>query len=290
MQKTSKLVLCIAGTAVLLVLGSSALAYQNPIASAGPDVYVTTGTYSSNPSAVLQGEGSDPNGGTVSFYWSCTGGSVSNNSVPRPLFSAPSNVWWNETYTCALTVTNSYGISSSDSTTVYANYDLQNPGNRLLTVQTDNASDNFNAQATLNGTVSGTSGTVYTWFEWGTTTSYGRESNHMPILSQGHFDQHIAELLPNTVYHFRAVAQKAGGNIVYGQDMTFTSANYGNLGFGQYTPGQVAGASTIATGLTNNLLVDSFLIPLLIIIAGLWLYFSGKADMLARKVRALITG
>ncbi|MCX6722428.1 MAG: hypothetical protein NTY04_04610 [Candidatus Staskawiczbacteria bacterium] len=38
----------------------------------------------------------------------------------------------------------------------------------------------------------------------------------------------------------------------------------------------VYGASTVSTGLTNNFLTDSFFLPLLIIIAGLWLYFSGN--------------
>jgi len=56
---------------------------------------------------------------------------------------------------------------------------------------------------------------------------------------------------------------------------------------------QVSGASTtnptdLATGLTNNLFTESFLLPMLLIIAGSWLYFSGRiyqfADWLSTKL------
>ena len=51
----------------------------------------------------------------------------------------------------------------------------------------------------------------------------------------------------------------------------------------------VYGAATVSTGLTNNFLTDSFLLPLLIIILGLWLYFSGNAikfaDWLNLKIK-----
>lgn len=37
----------------------------------------------------------------------------------------------------------------------------------------------------------------------------------------------------------------------------------------------IAGASAVSTGLTNNFLVDSFFLPLLIALVGIWLYRSG---------------
>ena len=42
-----------------------------------------------------------------------------------------------------------------------------------------------------------------------------------------------------------------------------------------------SGPSSVSTGLTNNFLTDSFFLPLLLIIAGLWLYFSGAVDKFA---------
>ncbi len=38
----------------------------------------------------------------------------------------------------------------------------------------------------------------------------------------------------------------------------------------------VYGASNVATGLTNNLLADSFFLPLLMLVLSAWLYFSGR--------------
>src|SRR4051812_23288241 len=39
--------------------------------------------------------------------------------------------------------------------------------------------------------------------------------------------------------------------------------------------GQVLGATNVSTGLTNNPMVDSFFIPLVIAIVGVWVYKSG---------------
>jgi hypothetical protein len=61
-----------------------------------------------------------------------------------------------------------------------------------------------------------------------------------------------------------------------------TSVSGSNL---QYQPNQsasvyvtrtaVLGATTISTGLTNNLLTDSFLLPLLVALAGIWMFKAG---------------
>ncbi len=52
---------------------------------------------------------------------------------------------------------------------------------------------------------------------------------------------------------------------------------------------QVYGATTISTGITNNPITDSFLFPILLILLGSYLYFSGKvynfADWLATKIK-----
>ena len=45
--------------------------------------------------------------------------------------------------------------------------------------------------------------------------------------------------------------------------------------------GQVAGATTVSTGLTNNLFIDSFFLPFLIALIGIWLYRSGLFGMVA---------
>jgi len=86
---------------------------------------------------------------------------------------------------------------------------------------------------TLNGYVYGYNNNNYygsynyVWFQWGTTTSYGTETTHQSMSYTGNFSQ-IVNLYSynyNTTYHYRAVAQTSNGNIVYGQDMTFSAGN-----------------------------------------------------------------
>ena len=83
-----------------------------PIANAGPDKELYE-----EQSVILAGSGSDPDGDPITYYWSCTGGSLSNRYTVRPTFNAPS-VSYNRTYTCTLTVTDDGGLSDSDSMTV----------------------------------------------------------------------------------------------------------------------------------------------------------------------------
>jgi len=62
---------------------------------------------------------------------------------------------------------------------------------------------------------------------------------------------------------------------------------YNSQVYGTNTFNQINGEnpSSIATGLTNNLLTDSFLLPLLIIIFSGWFYFSGKAYKFADWIK-----
>jgi len=110
--------------------------------------------------------------------------------------------------------------------------DAQLVGNS--SVQTNSATNISNYQATLQGNLSipyYSSSSNYVWFQWGTTNSYGNETNHQ-LMSSGLFSQNITGLNTNTLYHFRAVAQINNGSIYYGQDMTFysSSSNYYNNG------------------------------------------------------------
>jgi hypothetical protein len=48
---------------------------------------------------------------------------------------------------------------------------------------------------------------------------------------------------------------------------------------------QVSGASTVSTGLTNNFFTDSFFLPLFLLLLSAWLYFSGKINIFANKLK-----
>ena len=388
-------------------------------ANAGPDLYLT-----SSQTSILQGSGYTPNGYSLNYSWSCTGGSLSNYNIAQPVYTAPYAINGNNqtTYTCTLTVTDGYGNSNSDSMVVYVNYNNGNNYGNVF-VQTTNATGVSNYQATLNGILSGNniSPTNYVYFQWGTTTNYNNQTGQQNIGYSGTFMQNITYLIPNTTYHYRAIAYGSNGT-VYGQDMTFNTSssgyyNYnnngnsngsllmtkqvidlssGNLNWstsvnaspsdvldfnitlqaynqnvqnvvvrdilpanliykgnlkvnanynygGDITSGvnigtvyagqavdisyqvQVAplssfsygtttltnsatatsstsgtqttnatvivnktlvyGASTVSTGLTNNFFTDSFFLPLLLIVAGVWIYFSGNIYVFADKLK-----
>jgi len=65
----------------------------------------------------LDGSGYDPDGGSVTYYWSCSGGYLNYRYTDRPVFDAPS-VSYTRNYTCTLTVTDDEGYTDSDSMTV----------------------------------------------------------------------------------------------------------------------------------------------------------------------------
>jgi len=204
---------------VSLSFGTSALAYQNPTANAGPDLYVTSGQ-----STTLQGSGYDPQSSSLIYYWNCSGGNLSSTTIAQPTFTAPNTT--SQNYTCSFTVTNSYSLSASDTMIVYVNNGTQIGG---LSVQTNSPTYVQNNSATLNGTVSipYVSGTSYVWFQYGTDTNYGNNTFQQTLSYPGTFFQQINNLSSNTTYHYRAVAQNSGST-VYGQDTTFNSSGTNN--------------------------------------------------------------
>ena len=236
---------------------------QQITVNAGPDIYLNSGQNS-----ILQGSAYSYNGSYINYSWSCTDGTLSNYNTDQPTYTAPNIVQYNNqtTYTCTLVANNNSGQSNFDSTTIYVNYNNNNNNYSSLNVQTNSATNTYSNQATLNGYVNGSNlYNMYVWFQWGTTISYGYETNHQAMSYSGFFNQHIAELSPGIIYHFRAVTQNYNGQIIYGQDITFQLPQLQ----------QVLGATSVSTGLTNNFLTDSFFVPLLLIISIIWLWKSG---------------
>lgn len=114
-------------------------------------------------------------------------------------------------------------------------------------VQTVSATYVSNYQANLNGYLNVNSSNYanpnYLYFEWGTTTSYGSQSPQQTLNYSGTFFQQVANLNPNTTYHYRAIAKGNYGTI-YGQDMTFTTTGSGSGVYG-------TGALTISKKILN---------------------------------------
>jgi len=101
-----------------------------------------------------------------------------------------------------------------------------------VSVQTNSATNIYSNQATLNGYLynyNNYNNSAYVWFQWGTSTSYGYETQHQAMSYNGAFSQNITNVYSGTTYHFRAVAQPYNGNTVYGQDITFTAGGAGGM-------------------------------------------------------------
>jgi phosphodiesterase/alkaline phosphatase D-like protein len=94
------------------------------------------------------------------------------------------------------------------------------------TAVTNTASSVGTTGATLNGTVNANNDSTTVTFEYGLDTSYGTTvtADQSPVT--GSMDTvvsiAITGLNTNTTYHYRVVAQNAGGT-TYGSDMTFTT-------------------------------------------------------------------
>jgi len=77
-----------------------------------------------------------------------------------------------------------------------------------------------------------------TYVEYGQTTSYGSQAT---IETDRYYYLHLAyltDLLPNTLYHYRYVAEDERGNVIYSADKTLTTATPANV---IYVPGGMSG-------------------------------------------------
>jgi hypothetical protein len=89
--------------------------------------------------------------------------------------------------------------------------------------------------ATLNGNLDSTGRlSCRVWFEYGTTTSYGRSTTKKSTSSSGAFSEPIYGLTPGTTYHFRAMASNSKGTD-YGLDKSFRTFCYPIASF-TYSP------------------------------------------------------
>jgi hypothetical protein len=296
----------------LISLSASGLvfAYQNPTANAGPDLYVNAGQ-----TVILQGSGYDPQGSNLSYYWNCSGGTLSSYNIAQPTYTAPN--YNNQNYSCSLTVTNSYSLSNSDSMTVYVNYNNgNNYGNGSLstTKQVINlTSRNLNWSGSVNANPSDILSFAITLQANGQDVHNVIVRDILPanLIYKGNLTVNaslnyggnpstginIGTIPANGVEIIAYQAQVApASSFSYGTTNLNNSATITSTESGTQTAYATAvvnnslvyGASTVSTGLTNNFLTDSFLLPLLLIVFAAWFYFSGEIYVFADKIKSVI--
>lgn len=97
-----------------------------------------------------------------------------------------------------------------------------------ITVVTNSATNISTRNATLRGLVNPNNNNfVNAWFEWGTNGNYGNQTNpnYYTGNSSTNYSYVLGGLNPNTTYTYRAVAQSDNGQMVYGEQMYFTTQN-----------------------------------------------------------------
>jgi len=115
-------------------------------------------------------------------------------------------------------------VSSEDATfttlTAAVEPEITLPVIDIVVTATDITTD----AATLNGTLTDLGGaeSVDVYFEYSTDTSYGIKTAVQTITVAGAFTAGIADLEPDTPYHYRAVAVNSAGE-TYSDDATFTT-------------------------------------------------------------------
>jgi hypothetical protein len=95
------------------------------------------------------------------------------------------------------------------------------------TVTTNPATKMTQHSATLNGSVNPNWLSTSYYFEWGTTTSYGKTTIIQSVGNGGDdviVSANLTGLTLNTIYHYRLVAVNSAGT-TYGSDMTFKTSN-----------------------------------------------------------------
>jgi uncharacterized repeat protein (TIGR01451 family) len=288
-----------------IIFATPVLAYQNPTANAGPDLYVNSGQ-----TIVLQGSGYDPQNSNLTFYWNCNGGTLSAYSVIQPTYTAPNNFQTN--YTCTLTVTNTFGLSATDTMLVYINSSNTNTTTLTTSKQIINlTSGNLNWQSSINAR----QGDI---LSFAITMQSGNQDIHNVI---------VKDILPAGLIYKGNLTVNAslnyGGSLSNGINIGTISANgiaviayqAQVVNYGSYisnvltnnaivtstevgtqtvsasvtiTNPVVLGATTISTGATNNLITESYLLPMFLITLMSWLYFTGRiyqfADWLKQKI------
>jgi photosystem II stability/assembly factor-like uncharacterized protein len=149
-------------------------------------------------------------GTTTSFGAQTTTTSAGAGSSPVPVEAVLTGLSQATTYHYRLVAQNSGGTSLGTS----RQFTTASPPVTPPTAATGNATVGTPTQATVRGSVNPNGAATDYWFEYGTTTSYGQQT---PVKSAGSgagtvaVEAELTGLAPGTQYHYRLVAENAGG-------------------------------------------------------------------------------
>lgn len=95
--------------------------------------------------------------------------------------------------------------------------------NSNVSATTQSATNITTSSATLNGSFTSNTSNTTTWFQWGSSATFGNETTHRTQGTSGNVSENISGLAQNTVYYYRAVAQGSDGVLAYGNTLSFVT-------------------------------------------------------------------
>ncbi len=285
------------GAVVVFGIYGSLVQAATPAVNAGPDQYINSGQ-----TVTLQASASDPSGSSIAYSWFCTSGTVSNPTIAQPVYT-PLSFGNPTSATCTLTVTNQQGVTNYDSVTIFINSGQQTgtfwvqtnvtttavTGTMTVTKQVRNLSSGQlvfassvgatmndivqfmitiqapNNQMLHNVTVRDYSPSNVTYYNNLTVDGVTNSGNIMswPIL--------LGDMQAGQIKTLLYQAQ-VSSNLPYGTSTITNSVNVTSVeASGTASASIIAsrstvlGATDVSTGLTNNPLVDSFFLPLVLL-------------------------
>ncbi len=219
-------------TGVLTNTTTYTITCSNSAGSASDSVTIVVNNQQNNPPTVdlSASQTNLPYNGSTTLVWNTSNATSCNATNGTNGWSGGKSATGGSFYTSNLTNTTTYtitcsniqGQTASDSVTLIVENQNVTPS-----VSTNSATNISYNNATLNGYVSANGGnSVSAWFEWGTSSGnlYSQTNQvNYGSTSGTSYNYSLGGLTQNTTYYFRAVAQSPNGQIVYGNQMTFTT-------------------------------------------------------------------
>jgi pimeloyl-ACP methyl ester carboxylesterase len=194
--------------------------------SPAPAVQTQSASSISTSSATLNGY-INPNGASTTAYfqygtttdYEITTISGNFGTTAQTISTTINGLAANTTYHYRIVAYNSGGITYGGDATFIT---LSQPAPTVQTLAASSIADN---SATLNGYINPNGASTTAYFQYGTTTSYENisTSGNFGTTAQN-IGSTVADLLANTLYHYRIVAYNSGGTN-YGNDVTFATTS-----------------------------------------------------------------